>query len=243
MIKTLVNFPLIWLCVKHWLREIIVDVRWMRFQNGIILRDAGIIPELNTKQESEPAIRRCHWDRASLIKISVLPFRATEARPFSSRVRVWFLFAVTYITALCLAVPLAREKGNVSTQKHGRKVRVSTHPWGVFPAYEGADTFRHGREETPPRFIRSLSISLSLTEHPDGNFLVPSMRVIVKIRAGAAELSLIISERLDPRIRLLLVIQFTRDAIINGELISFRTAVLHMFNLVRIISSKNFIRW
>lgn len=59
------------------------------------------------------------------------------------------------------------------------------------------------------------------------------MRVIVKIRAGAAELSLIISERLDPRIRLLLVIQFTRDVIINGELILFRTAVLPMYNLVR----------
>lgn len=195
----------------------------MRFRNGIILRDAGIIPDLNTKQESEPAIRRCHWDRTSLIKISVLPFRATEARPFSSRIRVWFLFAVTYITALCLAVLLAREKGNVSTQRHGRKVRVSTHPWGVFPAYEGADTFRHGREETPPRF----SLSLSLTKRTDGNFLVSSMRVIVKIRAGAAELSLIISERLDPGIRLFLVIQFTCDAIINGELISFRTVILH----------------
>lgn len=45
-------------------------------------------------------------------------------------------------------------------------------------------------------------------------------------RAGAAVLSLIISERLDPRIRLLLVIQFTRrerEAIINGELILIRT--------------------
>lgn len=59
--------------------------------------------------------------------------------------------------------------------------------------------------------------------HPGGNFLVSSMRVIVKIRAGAAELSLIISERLDPRIRLLLVIQFAqRKEIISGELILFR---------------------
>lgn len=59
--------------------------------------------------------------------------------------------------------------------------------------------------------------------HPGGNFLVSLMRVIVKIRAGAAELSLIISERLDPRIRLLLVIQFAqRKEIISGELILFR---------------------
>lgn len=93
--------------------------------------------------------------------------------------------------------------------------------------YEGADTFRHGREETP-RLSLSLSFSLPAWR-PDGNFLLPSMHVIVKIRAGAVELSLIISERLDPRIRLLLVIQFTRDAIINGELISFRTAILHMY--------------
>lgn len=62
----------------------------MQFWNGIILRDAGIIPELNTKQEFDPAIRRCHWDRASLIKISVLPFRATEAR-LARAIRVIFI--------------------------------------------------------------------------------------------------------------------------------------------------------
>lgn len=99
----------------------------------------------------------------------------------------------------------------------------------MFPAYEGADTFRHGREETPrfSLFFLSLPCSLSLlrnapAQHPGGNFLVSSMRVIMKIRAGAAELSLIISERLDPRIRLLFVIQFTRrKAIISRELILF----------------------
>lgn len=171
---------------------------------------------------------------------------------------MWFLFAATYITAaLRLAVPLAREGQCFDPEawQEGSCFYTSLGcVSGVTRVQIRLDTDERKRTPRFSPFLLSLTLSFSYEAYrrniPMETFSYSRCALLWKIRAGAAELSLIISERLDPRIRLLLVIQFTRDVIINGELILFRTRLCFtcVQNLVRNFEQKfplpiTFIRW